>query len=135
MAMMMSVPGNSGSAINASPSWLLLQQQIAMLQSQFLIAGVQGAGVAAQQLQQVNQNAAALERQLVAAGAGKGTRVGMLFPNSVTWIEVFLAATRIGAQAYRLTWFETTVSCTRHWRRTIPERPKQQPGRSANSLT
>jgi hypothetical protein len=68
MAMMMTAPGNSAAAMNASPAWLLLQQQIAMLQSQFLIAGVQGAGVAAQQLQQVNQNAAALERQLVAAG-------------------------------------------------------------------
>jgi hypothetical protein len=68
MAMMMSAPGNSTAAINASPAWLLLQQQIAMLQSQFLIAGVQNAGAAAQQLQQVNQNAVALERQLVAAG-------------------------------------------------------------------
>jgi hypothetical protein len=68
MAMMMSAPGNSAAAISASPAWLQMQQQIAMLQSQFLIAGVQGAGVAAQQLQQVNQNAVALERQLIAAG-------------------------------------------------------------------
>ena len=69
MAMMMSATGSSGAAImNTSPAWLQLQQQIAMLQSQFLIAGVQGAAVAAQQLQQINQNAAALERQLIAAG-------------------------------------------------------------------
>jgi hypothetical protein len=68
MAMMMSAPGTGAAAINTSPAWLALQQQIVMLQSQYLIAGVQGAGVAAQQLQQVNQNAAALERQLIAAG-------------------------------------------------------------------
>jgi hypothetical protein len=68
MAMMTSAPGNNPALMNASPAWLLLQQQIAMLQSQFLIAGVQNAGVAAQQLQQVNQSAAALERQLIAAG-------------------------------------------------------------------
>ena len=67
MAMMMSAPGGAA-AINSAPAWLLLQQQIATLQSQYLAAGVQGAGVAAQQLQQVNQNAAALERQLIAAG-------------------------------------------------------------------
>jgi paraquat-inducible protein B len=68
MAMMMSAPGNSAAAMNASPAWLQMQQQIAMLQSQLLIASVQNAGVAAQQLQQVNRNAAALERQLIAAG-------------------------------------------------------------------
>ena len=68
MAMMMSAPGIGAAAINTSPAWLLLQQQIAMLQSQYLIAGVQSAGVAAQQLQQVNRNAAALEQQLIAAG-------------------------------------------------------------------
>jgi hypothetical protein len=68
MAMMMSAPATSAAAMNASPAWLQMQQQIAMLQSQMLIAGVQNAGVAAQQLQQVNQNAAALERQLIAAG-------------------------------------------------------------------
>lgn len=68
MAMMGSVTGGNPALMNAAPAWLMLQQQIAMLQSQYLIAGVQSAGVAAHQLQQVNQNAAALERQLIAAG-------------------------------------------------------------------
>jgi hypothetical protein len=68
MAMMMSATGNSAALMNAAPAWLLLQQQMAALQSQFLMAGARNAGVAAQQLQQVNQNAAALERQLIAAG-------------------------------------------------------------------
>jgi acyl-CoA synthetase (AMP-forming)/AMP-acid ligase II len=40
-----------------------------------------------------------LARQLVAAGAGKGTRVGMLFPQGPEWIDTFLAITRIGAVA------------------------------------
>jgi hypothetical protein len=69
IAMMLSAPGTGGAAaLNVSPSWLALQQQIAMLQSQLLIAGVNNAGFAAQQLQQLNHNAIALERQLVAAG-------------------------------------------------------------------
>ncbi len=68
MAMMMSATGNSAALMNAAPAWLLLQQQMAALQSQFLLAGARNAGVAAQQLQQINQNAAALERQLIAAG-------------------------------------------------------------------
>ncbi len=68
MAMMLSATGSSAAAINASPAWILLQQQIAALQSQFLTAGANNAAVAAQQLQQINRNAAALERQLVAAG-------------------------------------------------------------------
>lgn len=69
IAMMLSAPGaGSTAALNASPSWLALQQQIAMLQSQLLIAGVNNAALAAQQLQQINHNAIALERQLVAAG-------------------------------------------------------------------
>jgi len=68
MAMMMSSTGNNAALMNTSPAWLLMQQQILTLQTQYLMAGVAGLGVAAQQLQQVNQNASALERQLVAAG-------------------------------------------------------------------
>lgn len=69
MAMMLSATGSGGAAImNASPAWLILQQQMAALQSQYLMTGMRNATVAAQQLQQINQNAAALERQLLAAG-------------------------------------------------------------------
>lgn len=68
MAMMMSATGNSAALMNTSPAWLVLQQQMTALQSQFLIAGTRNAAVAAQQLQQINQNAAAFERQLIAAG-------------------------------------------------------------------
>lgn len=68
MAMMMTGTGSSAALVNTSPAWLQLQQQILALQTQYLMAGVAGVGVAAQQLQQVNQNATTLERQLVAAG-------------------------------------------------------------------
>ncbi|MEX2293055.1 MAG: class I adenylate-forming enzyme family protein [Acidimicrobiales bacterium] len=39
---------------------------------------------------------AALAKGLLASGAGKGTRVGLLAPNSPEWIVGWLAATRIG---------------------------------------
>jgi acyl-CoA synthetase (AMP-forming)/AMP-acid ligase II len=48
-----------------------------------------------------------LAAQLVAAGAGKGTRVGMLYPQGPEWIEVFLAITRIGAVAMAFSTFLT----------------------------
>jgi hypothetical protein len=67
-AMMMSAPGGGTVVANASPAALALQQQILALQGQLLIAGTSGTAIAAQQLQQINQNAAVLERQLVAAG-------------------------------------------------------------------
>jgi hypothetical protein len=69
IAMMLSATGSGGAAsVNTSPAWLLLQQQMIALQSQYLMAGMRNATVAAQQLQQITQNAAALERQLLAAG-------------------------------------------------------------------
>ncbi len=40
---------------------------------------------------------AKLARGLLASGAGKGTRIGLLMPNGPDWIVAWLAATRIGA--------------------------------------
>jgi hypothetical protein len=72
MAMMMSAPNGNAAVANTlgntSPAWLTLQQQILALQTQMLLAGTSGAALAAQQLAQINQNAAALEQQLIAAG-------------------------------------------------------------------
>jgi acyl-CoA synthetase (AMP-forming)/AMP-acid ligase II len=39
----------------------------------------------------------ALAKQLIAAGVGKGTRVGIAFPTGVDWMSGWLAAARIGA--------------------------------------
>ena len=46
---------------------------------------------------QVNQASRDLARGLLAAGAGKGTRIGLLAPNGPDWIVGWLGATRIGA--------------------------------------
>src|SRR5438270_11188757 len=38
-----------------------------------------------------------LAAALVDAGVGKGTRVGLIMPNSARWVQVAVAVTRIGA--------------------------------------
>src|ERR1700754_2144063 len=38
-----------------------------------------------------------LAAAFVAAGVGKGTRVGLIMPNCVQWVQVAVALTRIGA--------------------------------------
>ncbi len=45
---------------------------------------------------QAERRSAELARGLLATGAGKGTRVGLLAPNGPDWIVGWLAATRIG---------------------------------------
>jgi len=46
-----------------------------------------------------------LARGLLAAGAGKGTRVGLLLPNGPDWVLAWLAAARIGALVVPLNTF------------------------------
>jgi acyl-CoA synthetase (AMP-forming)/AMP-acid ligase II len=46
---------------------------------------------------QAEQASAALARRLVAAGAGKGTRIGVILPSGVDWVVAWLAIARIGA--------------------------------------
>lgn len=46
---------------------------------------------------QAEAESARLARGLVAAGVGKGTRVGLLAPNGPEWVVAWLAASRIGA--------------------------------------
>jgi acyl-coenzyme A synthetase/AMP-(fatty) acid ligase len=48
---------------------------------------------------QAERGSAQLAARLLAAGIGKGTRVGILMPNTPDWAVVFLAVTRIGALA------------------------------------
>jgi len=50
---------------------------------------------------------AELARGLVALGAGKGTHVGVLYPNSAEWILAMLAAARIGAVVVPISTFAT----------------------------
>lgn len=46
---------------------------------------------------ELDDRSARLAALLVAAGAGKGTRVGLLFPNGTDWVTAWAAAARIGA--------------------------------------
>jgi acyl-CoA synthetase (AMP-forming)/AMP-acid ligase II len=48
---------------------------------------------------------AQLARGLLARGVGKGTRVGLLFPNGPDWVISWLAAARIGALVVPLNTF------------------------------
>jgi acyl-CoA synthetase (AMP-forming)/AMP-acid ligase II len=55
---------------------------------------------------------------LLASGVGKGTRVGILFPNSAQWIISWLAAARIGALTVPLSTFAPGVELARLLRHT-----------------
>ena len=46
---------------------------------------------------ELNRRSARMARALVAAGAGKGSRIGLLAPDGALWITTFLAGLRIGA--------------------------------------
>lgn len=46
---------------------------------------------------ELDRRSARMARALVAAGAGKGTRIALLAPDGVFWVSTFLAALRIGA--------------------------------------
>src|SRR5262245_51470614 len=54
---------------------------------------------------EANTRSAAIACGLLARGIGKGSRVGILMPNSVDWALVWFAATRIGAIAVLLNTF------------------------------
>ena len=55
------------------------------------------------------RGSAVLARGLLAAGAGKGTHVGILHPNGSEFVVAWLAATRIGAVAVPLSTFSTAA--------------------------
>lgn len=66
---------------------------------------------------QAHERSALLARQLLAAGAGKGTRIGMIFPNSPEFIITWLAIVRIGAVAVPMSTLATgpeLVTIIRH---------------------
>ena len=60
----------------------------------------------------------ALADALLAGGVGKGTRVGILFPNCAQWIVSWLAAARIGALTVPLSTFAPGAELTRLLRHT-----------------
>jgi len=56
---------------------------------------------------EADRRSADLARRLLALGAGKGTHVGVLYPNSADWIVAMLAAARIGAVVIPVSTFAT----------------------------
>src|SRR5689334_9360636 len=61
---------------------------------------------------EADRRSARLARSLIALGAGKGTHVGLLYPNSAAWIVGMLAAARIGAVVIPFSTFATTPEIT-----------------------
>jgi acyl-CoA synthetase (AMP-forming)/AMP-acid ligase II len=57
---------------------------------------------------EAEHRSAQLARRLIGLGAGKGTHVGVLFPNGASWIIAMLAAARIGAVVIPFSTFATT---------------------------
>jgi acyl-CoA synthetase (AMP-forming)/AMP-acid ligase II len=58
---------------------------------------------------EADRRSACLARGLMAAGAGKGTHVGILHPNGSEFVTAWLAAARIGAVAVPLSTFSTSA--------------------------
>ncbi|OBH81561.1 class I adenylate-forming enzyme family protein [Mycobacterium sp. E2989] len=56
---------------------------------------------------EAEERSAELARGLIAAGAGKGTHVGLLYPNGVGFVVAMLAAARIGAVVVPFSTFVT----------------------------
>ncbi|MGZ8714874.1 MAG: class I adenylate-forming enzyme family protein [Mycobacterium sp.] len=56
---------------------------------------------------EADRRSAELARGLLALGAGKGTHVGVLYPNGAAWIVAMLAAARIGAVVIPVSTFAT----------------------------
>ena len=62
---------------------------------------------------EADTRSAALAGRLMAAGVGKGTRLGVLFPNTPDWVVAWLAAARIGALTVPLSTFSPGLSVGR----------------------
>jgi acyl-CoA synthetase (AMP-forming)/AMP-acid ligase II len=56
---------------------------------------------------EAERRSAQVARGLIALGAGKGTHIGLLYPNSAAWIVGMLAAARIGAVVIPFSTFAT----------------------------
>lgn len=54
-------------------------------------------GSRATSYQEIEQRSAVLARGLLQIGLRQGDRIGLLAPNRIEWLELFFAATRIGA--------------------------------------
>ena len=62
---------------------------------------------------EADRRSARLARGLIALGAGKGTHVGVLYPNGAEFVVAMLAAARIGAVVVPFTTFATAPEMRR----------------------
>ena len=83
----------------------LLATQVATRPDQVLLA-VDDASLT---YAEADRRSAELARALLAAGAGSGTRVALLFPNTPDFVVGWLAAARIGAVSVPLSTFSTSA--------------------------
>jgi acyl-CoA synthetase (AMP-forming)/AMP-acid ligase II len=67
---------------------------------------------------EADRESARLAARLLAAGVGKGTRLGVLYPNSCPWLVAWLAAARIGALTVPLSTFAPGPELARALRHT-----------------
>lgn len=67
---------------------------------------------------EADEQSLSLAGQLLAAGIGKGTRVGLLYPNNAEWAVAWLALARIGALSIPLSTFATGPELARMLRHT-----------------
>lgn len=58
---------------------------------------------------EAERSSAALARTLIGLGAGKGTHIGLLFPNGAEFVTAMLAAARIGAVVVPFSTFSTAA--------------------------
>lgn len=65
---------------------------------------------------ELDSSTAVLGAGLLGAGIGKGTRVGLVMPNSADWVRIALAVTRIGAVLVPLSTLLTTPELTEQLR-------------------
>ncbi len=91
----------------------LLQSRAAQTDDAVLIA--LGSGIT---FGEADRESARLAARLLAAGVGKGTRLGVLYPNGSPWLIAWLAAARIGALTVPLSTFAPGPELARALRHT-----------------
>jgi acyl-CoA synthetase (AMP-forming)/AMP-acid ligase II len=91
----------------------LLSRRRAQPDGEFLVTDVERLSFA-----EADAQSRAVADALLASGVGKGTRVGILFPNCAQWLIAWLAAARIGALTVPLSTFAPGAELARLLRHT-----------------
>ena len=84
---------------------------------------------------EADRRSAALAGALLREGVGKGSRVGILYPNGVDWVVMWLAAARIGALTVPLSTFAPGKELARTIRHTDVQYLAMAPSFDGHSLS